>query len=68
LTITRAVSGLSRDAIAFASSKRPLPFEKGGGVSLLSTLRNRRGAVSPWFAGFPRTMTFKSEGFDSAIV
>src|SRR5437762_14308453 len=56
--MTRAVSGLSRLAMALASSRRPLVFsEKDGGVSLERTRRKRRGATSPSLAGLPRRKT-----------
>ena len=53
-TNTRAVSGFVGDAMAWASSKRPLPRVKGFDSPPLNTCTNARGTASPNREGFPR--------------
>ena len=53
LTMTRAVRGLAGSIIAWASSNRPLPWEKGVGLSPAITRRNWRGTFSPGWTGSP---------------
>ena len=62
LTRARAVSGLSRQAIARASSSRPLPSRNGFRSAPDSTARNRRGTGSPRLLGLPRRKTRGSTG------
>ena len=55
------------DAIAWASSRRPLPFLKAGRSLPESTLRNRRGTAGPGRPGLPRMKTCGSTGFGESL-
>src|SRR5205085_210579 len=57
-------SGLFVLAIAWASSRRPLPLVKGGGLSLQRIERKLRGASSPGVDGLPRRYTCKLAIFE----
>ena len=65
--MTRAVSGLSFEAMACASSSRPLPCVNGAGFPRASTVMNRRRTASPGAPGFPRLNTRGSTSGPSAI-
>jgi hypothetical protein len=64
------VRGLSGLAMAWASSKRPLPWRKGCRFSPAITRKNRRGTSSPWLAGLPRrnTRALDARGESSSIM
>ena len=62
LTITRAVSGLSLLAMAWANSRRPLPCVNGRRSPSESTHSSRRGTRSPRRLGLPRLKITGSTG------